>query len=80
MADPVKFPDWQPQFHAALLEVDPQHLHQRVITAEEAMFMRLQALVNTPNGDAERHAIQDAMSALRSIQVEKLNYPDWKKK
>jgi hypothetical protein len=80
MVDPVKFSDWQPQFHAALLETEPKQLHQRVMTAEEAMFMRLQSLGNASNGDSERHAIQDAISVLRSIQVEKLNYPDWNKK
>jgi len=50
------------------------------ITAEEAIYTRLQVLVNASNGDTERHAIEDAMRTLRAIQVEQLNYPDWKKK
>jgi hypothetical protein len=79
-AQALTFPDWQPQFRAALLETDPQQLHQRVITAEEAIFTRMQVLVNASNGDTERHAIEEAMRQLRVIQVEKLNYPDWKKK
>ena len=76
----LTFPDWQPQFHAALLETDPKQLPQRVIAAEESIFTRMQALANAPNGDHEQHAIEDAMRQLRLIQVEKLNYPDWKKK
>ena len=41
------------------------------------MFTRMQALVSAPNGDAERHAMHDAIRVLRVIQVEKLNYPSW---
>jgi surfactin synthase thioesterase subunit len=77
--DDLTFPDWQPQFHAALLETDPKQLPQRVIAAEEAIFTRMQALASALNGDTERHAIEDAMRQLRVIQVEKLNYPDWNK-
>jgi hypothetical protein len=76
----LTFPDWQPQFRAALAETDPKQLHQRVIAAEEAIFTRMQALASAPDADTERHAIGDAMRQLRVIQVEKLNYPDWKKK
>jgi hypothetical protein len=70
------FPDWQPQYRAALLETNPQQLHKSVF-AEEAMFRRMQAPVSAPNGDAERRAIHDAIRVLRVIQVEKLNYPSW---
>ena len=41
------------------------------------MFRRMQAPVSAPNGDAERHAMHDAIRVLRVIQVEKLNYPSW---
>jgi hypothetical protein len=77
-AQVARFPAWQPQFHAALLETDPAKLKQRVIAAEEAIFVRFQA-TNGGNDDTERHAMEDALRALRVIQVEKLNYPDWKK-
>jgi hypothetical protein len=39
----------------------------------------MQVLMDAPN-DAESRAIQDAIRKLREIQVEKLGYPDWKKK
>lgn len=75
----LRFPDWQPQFYAALLDTDLQRLQQRILRAEEAIFIRRQALINAPNADEEREAMDDATRQLRVIQVEKLNYPDWKK-
>jgi hypothetical protein len=71
-----QFP-WQPAFHAALLETDPQQLHRKVLEAEEAIVQRMQTLAGTPTPDVERHAMEDAIHALRVIQVEKLNYPPW---
>ena len=75
----LRFPEWQVAYQAALLEVDPQKLPERVKAAEAAIFLRQQALVHSSDGHAEREAIEDAMRALRFIQTEKLNYPDWKK-
>ena len=76
----MKYPHWQREFEAALLEGDPQTLRQRVDTAEAAIFLRTQALVGSARGHAEQQAISDAMRTLRSIQREKLGYPDWNKK
>jgi hypothetical protein len=75
-AQHLTFPEWQPQFQA---EPTHEQLHRRVTAAEEAIFTRMQALANAPNGDPEQHAIEAAMRQLRVIQVEKLNYPDWNK-
>ena len=76
----LKFPDWQREFEAALLEVDPQKLRERLEAAEVAMVLRSQALVHGPDGHAEQQAIRDAITKLRLIQTEKLGYPDWNKK
>ena len=76
----LRFPDWQLSYQAALLEVDPQKLLERVKAAETAIFLRQQAMVHSSDGHVERQAIADAMRALRFIQVEKLGYPDWNKK
>jgi hypothetical protein len=78
-AQNLRFPDWQLEYQAALLEVDPQKLPERIRAAETAIFLRQQALVPSSDGHAEREAIADAMRALRFIQTEKLGYPDWKK-
>ena len=75
----IKYPHWQREFEAALLEGDPQTLRQRVDAAETAIFLRSQALVGNAQGHAERQAISDAIRTLRSIQKEKLGYPDWNK-
>ena len=76
----LKFPDWQPEFEAAILEADPEKLRECLEAAEVALFLRSQALVHSPDGHAEREAIGDAITKLRFIQTEKLGYPDWNKK
>jgi hypothetical protein len=73
----VKYPHWQREFEAAIREGDPQSLRQRVDAAEAALFLRLQALGASAEGEAERQAISDAMATLRAIQRNKLGYPDW---
>jgi hypothetical protein len=75
----LRFPEWQVAYQAALLEVNPQKLPERVKAAEAAIFLRQQVLANSSGGHVERQAIEDAMHALRFLQTEKLNYPDWKK-
>jgi fatty acid/phospholipid biosynthesis enzyme len=76
----IKYPHWQREFEAALLEGDPKKLRQRVDAAEAAIFLRSQALVESAQGQAEQQAISDAIRTLRAIQTEKLGYPDWNKK
>lgn len=73
-------PDWQQQFETVLLEDAPEKLPELVAAAEAAIYLRLQALVNSPDGHIERNALNDAMRTLRAIQTEKLHYPDWKNK
>jgi hypothetical protein len=75
----LPFPDWQLEYQAALLEVDPQKLPDRVIAAEAAIFLRQQALVYSSDGHVEREAIEFAVRALLFIKNEKLGYPEWKK-
>jgi hypothetical protein len=76
----IKYPHWQREFEAALLEGDPQTLRQRVEAAEGAIFLRSQALAGSAEGHAEQQAISDAIRTLRAIQTQKLGYPDWSKK
>jgi hypothetical protein len=76
----IKYPHWQREFEAALLEGDLQRLRQRVDAAEAAIFLRSQALAESPQGQAEQQALADAIRTLRTIQREKLGYPDWNKK
>jgi hypothetical protein len=73
----VKYPHWQRQFEAALLERDPRKLRQRIDAAEAAIFLRLQALADSLPEHGEKEAISDAIRALRLLQREKLGYPEW---
>lgn len=79
-SETLKYPHWQREFEAAILEGDPKTLRERVDAAEAALFLRLQALAGNAEGQAEQRAIADAMQTLRAIQKEKLAYPDWHKK
>jgi hypothetical protein len=40
----ILYPEWQAEYHAALLELDPKRLFERVTAAETAIFDRLQAM------------------------------------
>jgi hypothetical protein len=73
---------WQHDYEAALVELDPEKLSERIHTAEAAIFNRLQELAeSSSNADqkAERQAIEDALAGLRVLQRDKLGFHDWKK-
>ena len=60
----LPFPAWQRQHKAALLELDPEKLRERVHAAEAAIFNCLQELAQSsgsPDHKAERQAIEDAI-------------------
>jgi hypothetical protein len=63
-----EFPDWEPQYKAALLEVDQARLLERVAVAETAIRQRMRAIFGRRDGDTERQAIGKALSALRVLK------------
>jgi hypothetical protein len=63
-----KFPEWEPQYKAALLEVDRARLLGRVAAAEAAIRHRMRAIFGRADGDTERQAIGKALSALRVLK------------
>ena len=63
-ADEVTFPDWQPEYQAALFETDEQKRRESVYVAEIAIINRLQALRSSGNGHIERAAIAEAIRNL----------------
>ena len=75
----VRYPEWQNEYQAALLELDRQKLAQRVTAAEEAIYKRLQVIAESGDHEAERQAIEDALEAIRVLMRDKLNFPDWEK-
>jgi hypothetical protein len=76
----ILYPEWQAEYQAALLELDPKKLFERVTAAETAIFNRLQAMSHTSDGHAERQAIEDALASLRVLKRDNLGFPDWEKK
>jgi hypothetical protein len=72
----LSYPLWQKPYQEALLEFTPHNLEEKIIVAENAIFLRFQELARV-NGQAtdERAALDDALRALRVLQTEKLHYP-----
>lgn len=75
----MKYPHWQREYEAALLEGDPKTLRARIDAAEAAIFLRSQALALTTADSPEHRAIADAIRTIRSLQREKLGYPPLEK-
>ena len=73
--DEITFPDWQPEYQAALFETDQQKRRENLYVAEIAIVNRLQALRTSANGHIERAAIADAIRNLRHLQIETMGYP-----
>jgi hypothetical protein len=71
----VLYPEWQNEYIAALLEVDPKMLLERVAAAKTAIFNRLQAISHNPDSTAERRAIMDALAFLRILRGTILDFP-----
>jgi hypothetical protein len=74
----ILYPEWQPHYQAALLELDVQMLAKRVEATETAIFKRLQTISQSTDSKAEREAIQDALASLRVLKRE-MGFPDWEK-
>jgi hypothetical protein len=76
----ILYPEWQHEYLAALVELDPKTLFERVAAAETAIFDRLQAISRSSDSHAEREAIEDALAGLRTLKRDNLGFPDWEKK
>jgi len=76
----ILYPTWQPELLAALVEIEPKQLLERVTAAETAIFNRLQAISQSADRRSEREAIGDALASLRVIKRDSLGFPDWEKK
>jgi hypothetical protein len=76
----ILYPEWQAEYQAALLELDPKRLFERVTAAETSIFNRLQAMSHSSDRHAERQAIEDALASLRVLKRDNLGFPDWETK
>ena len=68
MKHDFKFPAWEPEYKAALLEADRAMLLERVAAAERAIRQRMRAIFGRTDGHTERQAIGKALSALRVLK------------
>ena len=73
----LNYPEWQTAYQEAFVEVDKQKLEAKIHLAEWKIFQRLQRISADSDHHGERSAIADAMNALRVLQRDRLNYPDW---
>ena len=64
----IIYPEWQREYEAALLELDPKKLKAQVMAAETAIFKRQQTISQNVVDEPERLAIQDALSSLRTLK------------
>jgi hypothetical protein len=67
----LKYPVWQKPYQEALMEINPQKLVTRINYAQIRIFLRWNELRTIPDGDEERQAMHDALSALLSLRRDK---------
>ena len=73
----TKYPHWQGLYQAAVSESRLPELSEKIHAVEQAIFERLQNLAHDSTHQTERQAIADALSVLRTLQRDKLSFPDW---
>jgi hypothetical protein len=65
---PLRFPEWQEQYEAALFETDRQKLLKCVAVAELVILNRRQVLVAKVGHEPERLAMSDALRVMRFLK------------
>jgi hypothetical protein len=65
----LRYPTWESEYQSAILEVNATRLPGRIAAAQQAINQRLMQLAQGLDGDPERHAIRDALSALGTLQA-----------
>lgn len=63
---PVRYPAWQREYEAAILEVDPAKLKELITSAHAAIQGRLESLT-AEHCSSERDAIANALMFLRLL-------------
>ena len=71
-----KYSEWTTRYSEAILEVDKEKLAQRVREAENAMLSRCLELRKSPGDYREGRAIEAALSHLKALKGERLNFHD----
>jgi hypothetical protein len=69
----LRFPQWQPQYEAALRETDHK-IFKRVEIAEAALLNCRDALAQDSSGRREHNEIEKALAKLRALKKDVLNF------
>ena len=79
--DDIKYPAWQPECQAVMLEIDPVKVKEKFAVAEAAMARRLRQIAESESGgQTERLALQAERKALELALDEILSHhPELKK-
>ena len=64
----LRYPDWETEYFAALLEPDPERSVERVAVAEATLIDRLRDIAGDHAYDLECEAIRGALINLQMIQ------------
>jgi hypothetical protein len=70
-----KYPSWQQPLQAAIDEADPQKVPEKLSSAEDAIFLRLQELNDSHEDPKESAALRLACKEILRIQILRLNWP-----
>ena len=62
--DDIKYPAWQPECRAVMLEIVPTKVHEKLAAAEAAMAKRLPEITES-EGHPERRALKAEGEALK---------------
>jgi hypothetical protein len=64
----LRYPTWESVYKTAILEVNAAKLPSRIAAAQQAINQHLTQLAQGLDGDAERHAIRNALYTLGALQ------------
>jgi hypothetical protein len=74
----LKFPEWQTPLQELILEFDSGKLPKKLQEVETLILERLERLSQSEDGRGERYALDDALSILRVIRRDRLDFRDRK--
>jgi hypothetical protein len=66
--------DWEEVYLQTVLETDAQKIQERVATARQAIAGRLRNLEGDSDHHAERHRMETALNALKTLEAETRNW------
>jgi hypothetical protein len=78
MDQPISRKPWWEYCESAMKELDPAKAQEKVHLAEEALFLRWQAIAGDPNHHEERSKMSQASYKLLRLKTGRLHWPNIK--